>query len=187
MNKRCASLTVEQYKEIITTMRNGFSGFRPNNRIASALVLEANLGLRISDVLTLRLCDIVSDGERFRLDIVERKTGKRRTFTVPILIYQWIENYCLKNSIQCNDAIFQISERAVQKALKKVCDYLQLSGISTHSFRKFFASQVYVNNGYNIALVQHLLQHSSVSTTQRYIGIDVREVEEALSKHNTLI
>ena len=53
MNKKTKALTTEQYKEIIQTMREGFSGCRPNERIATALVLEGNLGLRISDILKL--------------------------------------------------------------------------------------------------------------------------------------
>ena len=75
MNKKTKALTTEQYKEIIQTMREGFSGCRPNERIATALVLEGNLGLRISDILKLRLCDIARDGDRYRLEIVEQKTG----------------------------------------------------------------------------------------------------------------
>ena len=42
MNKKTKALTTEQYKEIIQTMREGFSGCRPNERIATALVLEGN-------------------------------------------------------------------------------------------------------------------------------------------------
>ena len=100
MNKKTKALTTEQYKEIIETMREGFSGCRPNERIATILVLEGNLGLRISDILKLRLCDIVRDGDRFRLDITEQKTGKLRSFTVPRVIRQYIENYCLRNGIR---------------------------------------------------------------------------------------
>lgn len=64
-------------------MKKGFSGSRPHHEIATALMLEANLGLRISDILKLRLSDIVKDGERYRLAITEQKTGKARVFTVP--------------------------------------------------------------------------------------------------------
>ena len=44
MNKRTIALTQEQYKEIIHTMKQGFTGCRPNPRAATALILEANLG-----------------------------------------------------------------------------------------------------------------------------------------------
>ena len=183
MNKTTIALTQEQYKEIIRTMKTGFTGFRPNERIATALVLEANLGLRISDIIHLHLADIVKDGERYRLSIVEQKTHKARNFTVPLALYQYIRCYCLDHSISQHDRIFPITERAVQKQLKMVCDYLGFEGISTHSFRKFYATEIYVNSGYNIALVQHLLQHSSAAVTQRYIGIQTQELEKAIEGH----
>ena len=135
MNKKTKALTTEEYREIIQTMREGFCGCRPNDRIATALVLEGNLGLRISDILRLRLCDIVRDGDRYRLEITEKKTGKRRVFTVPLVLQQYVENYCLRNGIDREERIFPLTERAIQKQLKTVCDYLGIQGISTHSFR----------------------------------------------------
>ena len=82
MNKKTVALTAEQYEKIIKTMISGFTdvdqnAVKPNKRIATALTLEANLGLRIGDILKLRLSDIVRDGDRYRLDIIEQKTGKK--------------------------------------------------------------------------------------------------------------
>ena len=122
MNKKTTALTTEQYREIITAMREGSSYFRPNERVATALVLEGNLGLRISDIVRLRLCDIVNDGGRFRLSIIEQKTGKPRVFTVPLVIQQYMENYCLRNGIGRADLMFPITTREVQKVLAHVCD-----------------------------------------------------------------
>ena len=187
MNKKTKALTTEQFKEIIQTMKEGFCGCRPNERIATALVLEGNLGLRISDIVKLRPCDIVRDGDRFRLEVVEQKTGKSRVFTVPLVIAQYIENYCLRNSIGKEDLIFPITERAVQKQLAIVCDYLGVEGISTHSFRKWYATEIYKSSGYDIALVQRLLQHSSASVTQRYIGIEPQRIEAAIEGHAQLL
>lgn len=188
MNKKTVALTNEQYGKIIETIRTGFvcpcgRTVKPNKRIATVLSLEANLGLRISDVLQLRLSAIIHDGNRYRLDIVEQKTKKKREFTVPIEIYSYIQNYALENNINPAAKLFDISERTVQNHLQLVCDHLRYGNISTHSFRKFFASSIYLNNGYNIELVRVLLQHSSVVTTQRYIGIGSKEIENALRNH----
>lgn len=187
MNKKTVALTTEQYKEIISTMQKGFTGCRPNERIATALVLEGNLGLRISDIVQLRPSDIVKDGDRYRLEVIEQKTGKSRVFTVPLVIQQYIENYCLRNNIGKKDLIFPISERMVQKQLKIVCDYLGYEGISTHSFRKWYATEIYKANGYDITLVQRLLQHSSAAVTQRYIGIEPQRIESAIENHAYLL
>ena len=43
------------------------------------------------------------------------------------------------------------------------------------------------NNGYDIALVQWLLQHSSSAITQRYICIEPQRIEKAIEGHATLI
>lgn len=186
-NKKTRALTKEECKEIIDTMKTGFTGCRPNNRVATALVLEANLGIRISDVLNLKLNDIVKDGDRYHLDITEIKTGKKRVFTVPLDIYSYIQTYCINNGIKPDERIFSITERAVQKQLKIVCDWLGYTGVSTHSFRKFFATEIYKKNDFNIILVQQLLQHSTPAVTQKYIGISSKEIETALNKHICLM
>ena len=183
MNKRTVALTTEQYKEIISTIKRGFLGHRPNERIATALMLEANLGLRISDVLKLRLNDIVQDGGRYHLAIVEQKTGKARNFTVPLALYQFIRCYCMDQAIAADEPIFPLTERVIQKQLRNACDYLGICGVGTHSFRKFYATEIYKDSGYNILLVQQLLQHSSPSVSQAYIGIQQKEIETAIESH----
>ncbi|MBU3093822.1 tyrosine-type recombinase/integrase [Clostridium sp. CF011] len=140
------SLTTEQYKNVIEVMKQGFKSedkeFRGNNRIATILIIQANLGLRIGDILSLILNDIIKDGNRYRLNIIEDKTDKKRTFTVPQEIYNYIKMYTLENSIKSTSKIFDITVRAVQKQLKFVTQYLELQNISTHSFRKYFATQI---------------------------------------------
>lgn len=181
------ALTGEQYTEIIRTIRTGGVSFRANPRIAAVLTTEANLGLRLGDVLRLRLADIVRDGGRYRLNITEEKTGKRRTFTVPDEVYKFLKSYAKENNIPEREQLFPITHRAVQKYLKTVCDYLGYENISTHSFRKWYATDIYNNNGHDIVLVQKLLQHSSPNVTQRYIGIADDRVESAISKHVSII
>lgn len=137
--------------------------------------------------MQLKLSAIIHDGNRYRLDIVEKKTKKKREFTVPIEIYSYIQNYVLENNINPTAKLFDISERTIQNHLQLVCGYLGYENISTHSFRKYFATSIYINNNYNIELVRVLLQHSSVTTTQRYIGIVNRELESALQNHIRLL
>lgn len=186
------SITDEQYEAIIKTMREGFHPdeqhfVEPNERIATILTLEANLGLRVGDILRLRLDDIISDGNRRRLNITEEKTGKQRTFTVPHEVYAFICDYATKYGKPRTARLFDLSERAVQKQLKKVTDYLGIQNVSTHSFRKYFATRIYVNNHYNIVMVQKILQHSTAAVTQKYIGIQQRDIEDALTKNVRIV
>ena len=181
------ALTNTQYENIIRTIQNGAGDLRANPRIATILTAEANLGMRVGDILKLRLSDIVKDGDRLRLNITEEKTGKKRTFSVPEAIYSYFCKYAEKYNIAITERLFPITERAVQKHLKAVCDYLGYTNISTHSFRKWYATDIYNASGHDIILVQHLLQHSSPITTRRYIGISEEKVEDAISKHVNII
>ena len=51
--------------------------------------------------------------------------------------------------------------------------------LATHSLRKSFAQRVYEQSG-DIYLVQELLGHRNVSTTQKYIGVNYASAREAV-------
>lgn len=186
-NVKTVAISKDEYIKITQTISNGFNyqdvQHKPNQKIATILTIQANLGLRIGDILNLKLSSFLRDGDRYRLDITEQKTGKVREFTVPLEVYNFIKMYSLEQGISPKAKLFSITERSVQRHLKKVCDYLGYSRVSTHSFRKFFATQIYINNNHDIMLVKQLLQHAYVSTTQRYIGIQTEQVESALANH----
>lgn len=187
-NFKTRAVSTEEFKSIIETIRTGFvladgKRVRPNERIATALTLQANLGLRIGDVVKLRLSDIVLENGRYHLDIIEEKTGKERTFTVPAEVYIYIQNYALNNSIKPKQRLFDLSVRTVQNHLQLVTNYLGLCKISTHSFRKYFAQKIYENNNFDIVLVKTLLSHSSVQISEKYVGVGSQRVEQALQNH----
>lgn len=187
-NKRTRAITQGEYYLIVDTIRKGYTSaegvkIKPNLKVSTVLVLQANLGLRISDVINLKLSDIVKDGSRYRLDITEQKTGKQRLFTVPQEVYSYIQSYMLDMGIKPNQPLFDISIRAVQKHLRITAKYLGLEGIGTHSMRKYFCTQVYNDNQFNIELCRILMQHSTSSVTQRYLGIQPQLIEQALANH----
>ncbi len=191
MNKKCRPVTKEEYERIISLLRSGFEfcgqKVSSKERIADALVLQANLGLRIEDVLLLRLCDFIRDGKDYRIDIIEKKTSKKRGFKVPLEVMSYIQEYSIRWGINKKQSLFPFRERNVQKYLKMVCDLLNLKNVSTHSFRKFYATEIYKNNDNDIKLVQILLQHSSIVITQRYIGVDSEKIEKAIDGNVNLI
>ena len=188
MGKETRGINEQEYREIILVMREGRPGFfRGNHRAAMALVLEANLGIRISDIVKLRLCDIIRDGDRWRLSIVEQKTGKARWFTVPDPVRANIVDYCYEYKIGSRDPIVGIKRRSVQDALKKVTNFLELERVGTHSFRKFFATRIYEASGHDTELVREILQHGSLSTTQRYLRVTSERVDAALQENVVLM
>ncbi|MFV0517433.1 MAG: tyrosine-type recombinase/integrase [Aminipila sp.] len=190
-NKKTRAIDRTEFELIISTIRAGFTtaagqSVKSNERIGAALTLQANLGLRVGDIVKLKLSDIVFESGRYHLDIIEEKTKKKRTFTVPNEVYTYLQTYALENGKKPKSRLFDITVRAVQNHLKLTCDYLGLQGVGTHSFRKFFAMSIYNNNDFNVELVREILQHSSVSVTQHYLSVDSRQVEKALKGHIVL-
>lgn len=181
--KATRALSEEEYIEFIETMKEGFTGFRPNEHVAMALSVEAATGLRISDVLLLRPSSIVKYDREWHFNIVEKKTRKPRNFLVQDYVAINLKLYCAERGITGDDLIFPFKVRNVQARVAKVADYLDMKNISTHSFRKFFATKIYTENGNNIELLRKILQHSSVADTQRYIGVDTQKINEALAGH----
>ena len=190
-NKTTLALTLEQYRELLTHTKNGFTyngrRYGSNHQVAFALTLEANTGLRISDIKKLRLSDIVRDGDRYRLNITEQKTHKKRSFTIPDTLYNYIKSYADKNGIAPDSNLIKISDRQIQRHLKAVSDFLNLAGIGTHSFRKFAASNIYDLTGHDIVATQEFLQHSSTAVTMRYMRRESDNLAQAINQNINII
>lgn len=185
-------LQFNEYKKIIELLINGFeyeknyidknsktiitkkAKFRPNKQIALALQLQASLGLRIGDVLSLR----VKNFKNNKLEILEHKTKKLQYREINPKLYNLILSYALENGLAKDDKLFNITVRAVQKQLKIITEYLDLNYISTHSFRKFFATDVYKRSNHNLEVVKELLNHTFLTTTQRYIRTTQEEIDK---------
>lgn len=182
---------IKEYQEIIGLMNEGFpyevegkeKVFRPNYQVSLALQLQASLGLRIGDVLDLRL----NSFKNGKLEIMEGKTDKLQYRDIDQGITNAVYQYAVDNNIKNNDKLFNIGVRAVQKQLKIVTDYLGLDNISTHSFRKLYAVTAYENNNNNIELVKELLNHTSIATTQRYIRVSQQAINQASKNINYMM
>ena len=157
---------------------------QPNPRIATIVVMQACLGLRLGDCLNLKMSSFVRDDNRWRLDIIEQKTQKKRVFKVPLEIYNFIQGYAYQYKIGYESRLFDVSPRQVQRHLKYVFMKMGLNHkkYGSHSYRRFFAVNVYKNNNNDIRLVQELLQHSSIQVTQLYLSVFDSSIEEALNK-----
>ena len=77
-----------------------------------------------------------------------------------------------------------MNRQTAHEMLKKAFEAAGLNGkLATHSLRKSFAQRLYEESG-DIYLVQELLGHRNVSTTQNYLGVnyaDARRAVEAIA------
>lgn len=185
------ALTDEQYESVINALANGFyyigadgkqHKFRRSERLLVMIQVEAISGIRISDILKLRLCDLPLNGINHRsFNIIEQKTGKKRNYEIPEPLYNLLVQYAFKHKIAEDEILFDITDRNIQQQLKIVGNYLGIENLGTHSFRKRAATEIYINSGYDLLSTASFLQHSSPQTTLRYLGADNKRVMELLN------
>lgn len=178
------ALSEQQYQTLIKTIRIGYTHknvkHRPNDQIATILVLEANLGCRIGDIIALTTESIIKDGEIYKLNITEEKTGKKRCFIVPKPVKGFIDHHCEANGIT-SGRLFDIEAPAVWKQLRAATAHLGYKNCSTHSLRKKIACDLYESTGHDIEAVCAFLNHASVNTTRSYIRRTDDQLEQAIT------
>lgn len=177
------SLTHEQYEKLVKTIRIGYEyngvKHRPNDQIATILVLQANLGCRIGDIVALTTESIIDDGGIWKLNINEQKTGKKRSFIVAKEVKAKIDEHCRINGIK-EGRLFDIEVHAVRKQLRAASAFLEYKDCSTHSLRKMAAQNIYEKTGHDIEAVCEYLNHSSINTTRVYIRRTDEQLEKAI-------
>ena len=179
-----------------------FDGNPFGDRNRGLFMLGVSTGGRISELLSLTIGDVYqnqkpvtdllfdrsivkggeisravpvnSDGRRAISDIIAWHQEKYKTIAPSRPLFP---------SRNKNGSV-AMNRQTAHEMLKKAFQAAGLNGkLATHSLRKSFAQRVYEESG-DIYLVQELLGHRNVSTTQKYIGVNyatARETVEAIA------
>lgn len=149
-----------------------------DNRWATIFSLCYLMGCRVSEVLGLTVADI--GDELITLRPTATKTKTTRQITITPDIREVFESY---KAMPSTGLLFEggkrgmgtgkpVSRASAHKALDKAATKLFRGddhGVSTHSFRRSFATHL-KESGWETANVQDVLGHKSILTTVRYIG-----------------
>ena len=180
-------LTEKQHIEIMKAMNETTVFYKRNPQVIAILITESSTGLRLGDVLSIKLSLIRASEKGYRLKIKEKKTGKERDVPIPAELYAYLTEYAISNGRKRDQTIFTLTPRAVTKYIKKVTDYLGLENVSSHSWRKMYALQIYEKTGNDIVAVQQALLHSSLVVTQRYLNRRSEKLENVLQNHCSIV
>jgi site-specific recombinase XerD len=158
-----------------------------------------NTALRVSDLLSLRIGDFVDqDGTiRQRFWIREAKRNKRNdviindSMTQALLPYRTAyptletePTHSLFFNTKTNDYHSPISRKQAWKIITTLCHEVGLQGnYGTHTLRKTWGYHAR-QQGVDLALIMHKLNHSSLAYTKRYLGITNEELEEVSRRLN---
>ena len=139
-----------------------------------------NLSLRISDLLEIKYSDLNLTDRSLKL--TESKTGKQKFIRLNATAISIIEKRRLAYpsdtwlfQVRSNRAAFKpVSRVSVSRVFKEVGELLGLI-INTHSMRKSRGMAMY-NDGVPIEKIAKVLNHTSITSTLRYLGITKEEV-----------
>ena len=160
------------------------------------LTLGLNTALRISDILSLRWCDVYHfEQEHFYYELVirEQKTKKEtriplnRTVLLTLEHYKELEkevcreDYLIHPSYNRKTAISRVQAYRIIKDLSIEAGLER--PISCHSLRKTFGYQAW-KSGAEPVLLMSIYNHSSYSITKRYLGIEQEDKNKLFFKIN---
>ena len=169
-------------------------------------IFGINVGLRISDILELKIGDLVKSNFKTVKEyviITEKKTGKTKKFYIGDIVKKVIENYIKElSNLDMSNYVFQsrkgnnmpITRQRAYRILNNAAEMIGLveknengviiSGeIGTHTLRKTFGYHAY-ENGSSLELLMDIFNHSSKSQTLRYIGITEEQKREVYLQSN---
>lgn len=144
-------------------------------------------GLRVSELVCLDLGDIDFDLREVR---VIGKGDKQRIVPVGRVALNALQRYLsvrstfkpVDNAFFVNRSGSRLSVRSVSKYIKQAANQCGLEGkVTPHKLRHSFATQLLVN-GVDLRMLQEMLGHSNVVTTQIYTHVDVAHLRQVYSK-----
>lgn len=147
-------------------------------RDRAILELLYSCGLRVSEIAGMNVEDI---NTKEGLAMVRGKGRKERILPVGSKAVDAIKTYMVEKLLlrKKGVALFlnrrgeRLSERGIRRVVVKYAKLIGISGpIGPHTLRHTFASHL-LQSGADLRVIQELLGHSSLSTTQKYTHVDI--------------
>lgn len=172
-------------------------------RMIAMLEILYSTGLRISELVTLRLSDLQSDSNKNIVPpiIIKGKGGKERLVLLNDNAILAIDSYLKVHSNftkqQKTDWLFPsfnklgklraLSRQRCGQLLKELAVAANIDPqlLSPHKLRHSFATHM-LDNGANLRIVQELLGHADISSTQIYTKVTNDKLKQLVLEHHPL-
>lgn len=162
-----------------------------NKKHKAILFTAYSAGLRVSEVVNLKLADI--DGKRMQIHIRDAKGKKDRYVNLSPVLLDILRQYVKMVKPTPKEYLFESEQtgkayptRTVQQIFtnaKKKAGILKEVGI--HSLRHSFATHL-LDKGTDIRYIKDLLGHFDIKTTERYLHVSKKQLVNVISPFDDL-
>lgn len=175
----------------IEAMRRYLAAGAHGTRDVLMFTLGINGGMRIRDILRLKVGDVVGATGRIRTGLIryrDHKTGKENKLPFSPKVLKAMEAHLANISTDPQTYLFP-SRKGENQPITRFRAWAILNeaarsvgiedNIGAHSMRKTWGYHSY-KGGIDLALIQEVFNHSSQAETLRYIGITADEKAKAI-------
>ncbi|WP_188208303.1 tyrosine-type recombinase/integrase [Alkalibacillus aidingensis] len=137
-----------------------------------------NLGLRVTDILNLKVKDVSESSSVSHSEIL----FDSKKIRINKEMQELFENYIFEMNLSENDYLFysphqnkdRLERTSAFKIIQKAAENVGLERLSGHALRKTFGYFAY-QNGVPLNVLSEIFNHANVYVTKRYIGLDTQE------------
>ena len=184
------ALTISEIDSLLNTAKS--SGNPDAIRESAILELLYGTGARISEVVSLNVSDVLKfDGGEVSSLRLTGKGGKTRVVPVGRFAREALDQYLVRvrpgliskdrEALFLNDRGGRLSRQSMWTIVSQTAKRANISvDVSPHSLRHSYATHL-LDGGADVRVVQELLGHSSVTTTQIYTLVTIDKLRESYS------
>ena len=152
-----------------------------NLKHKAILFTAYSAGLRVSEVVRIKIADIDSDRMQIRIEAAKGKKDRMVTLAAATLVVlrAYFEQYKPKKYLfEGKDGEEHYSPRSAQQVFNQQFERIGLPKyFSFHSLRHSYATHL-LENGTDIKYIQELLGHNDIKTTLRYTHVSKKAIEK---------
>ena len=184
--KKGSSITVDPIRDLKVVKKIKRRLKKDSMRDLLLFTMGINNGLRIGDLLNLKVADVIDLEPGETLKIKEQKTGKINVLMINGEVHQALLRFIELAKPKDDDPLFKskkggkaLSVPYASQLVKSWCKGMK-GNFGSHSLRKTFGYIQRTEFGVGFYILCKRFGHSSPAITMRYLGIEDKEVNGIL-------
>ena len=192
-NKQIKYLELEEIRGLINTVEYTTGNLEQITRDKAIICTLFGAGLRISELINIKLKDYDNDNNTITIIGKGRATDELETIALPPATITHINEYLKQRRLHnrsckylfCSLNDKQLTRQTGNTIIKKIAnEYDNINNkniapkVSTHTFRHSLARYLLVNKGIPINQVKDILRHSNIETTAKYLTNSQEEIQQ---------